>query len=119
MPTGPPVDVNATPINSTSVIVSWDPPPFELQNGVITSYSIILKTVDSGNVSLYSSNMDTFTIRSLHPFTAYVVAVAAQTSEGTGPYTNDSTMTPEDGKYWSVVILLLLEVTFCILGREE
>lgn len=101
VPTGPPVGVIATPVNSTSVFISWDPPQLEFQNGVITGYSIILTTVmvDSRSASFFSSNTGNITIRPLHPFTAHVIAVAAQNSVGTGPYTsNYSTMTPEDGK---------------------
>jgi len=101
VPTGPPVSIIGTPVNSTSVFISWDPPLLEFQNGVITGYSIILTTVmvDSRNASFFSSNMGIITIKSLHPFTAYVIAVAAQTSVGIGPYTsNYSIMTPEDGK---------------------
>ena len=73
--------------------------------------------VESRNASFFSSNTGIITIRSLHPFTAYVIAVAAQTSVGTGPYTsNYSTMTPEDGKQWSTYSFYC-EVTvwdFCI-----
>ena len=97
-PTGPPLDADATPINSTSVTISWNPPAPENQNGVITGYVINLTIVSSGDVFQYSSSRDNITIGSLHPFTTYDFTVAAQTSVGTGPYTTNSTvMTPEDG----------------------
>ena len=97
-PTGPPLDVDATPVNSTSVTISWNPPALENQNGVITGYVINLKIVGSEGVTQYSSSSDNITIGSLHPFTTYAYTVAAQTSVGTGPHTTSSTvMTPEDG----------------------
>ena len=100
-PTGPPLNVDATPVNSTSVTISWNPPALENQNGVITGYVINLTlTVGSGDISQYSSSSDNITVGSLHPFTTYDFTVAAQTSVGTGPYTTSSTvMTPEDGIY--------------------
>ena len=97
-PTGPPLDVDATPVNSTSVTISWNPPAAENQNGVITGYVINLTRVGSDDVSQYSSSSGNITIGSLHPFTTYAYTVAAQTSVGTGPHTTSSTvMTPEDG----------------------
>ena len=101
VPTGPPLDVDATPVTSTSVTISWNPPAPENQNGVITGYVINLTlTVGSEEVSQYLSSRDNITIGSLHPFTTYNFTVAAQTSVGTGPYTTSSTvMTPEDGTY--------------------
>ena len=97
-PTGPPLNVDATPVNSTSVTMSWNPPAAENQNGVITGYVINLTTVGSEGISQNSSSSDNITIGSLHPFTTYTFTVAAQTSVGTGPYTTSSTvMTPEDG----------------------
>ena len=97
-PTGPPLDVDATPVNSTSVTISWNPPAAENQNGVITGYMINLTRVGSEGISQYSSSSDNITVGSLHPFTTYAYTVAAQTSVGTGPHTTSSTvMTPEDG----------------------
>ena len=98
VPTGPPHGVDATPVNSTSVTISWNPPAAENQNGVITGYMINLTRVGSEGISQYSSSSDNITVGSLHPFTTYAYTVAAQTSVGTGPHTTSSTvMTPEDG----------------------
>ena len=108
-PTGPPLDVDATPVNSTSVTIFWNPPAPENQNGVITGYVINLKIVGSEEVTQYSSSSENITIGSLHPFTTYSFTVAAQTSVGTGPYTTNSTViTPEDG-----IALPLYNFTFC------
>ena len=97
-PTGPPLDVDATPVNSTSVTISWNPPAPENQNGVITGFMINLTRIGSEGISRYSSSSDNITVGSLHPFTTYAYTVAAQTSVGTGPHTTSSTvMTPEDG----------------------
>lgn len=90
-----------TPVNSTSLSFTWDPPPPENQNGIITGYNIRLTAVlvdNSGEVSVHLSNIGERVIGSLHPHTAYNMSVAAENSVGFGPYTaNITTMTPEDG----------------------
>jgi len=105
VPTGQPTNVSATPVNSTSVTISWDPPLPEIQNGVIVAYAINLTTVGgSGNISEYSSDRNNITVVLLNPFTTYVYTVAAQTSVGTGPFTNSFTvMTLEDGMFTALL----------------
>ena len=106
MPTGQPTNVSATPVNSTSVTISWDPPLPAIQNGIIIAYAINLTTVGgSGNVSQYSSDSNNITVWLLHPFTTYIYTVAAQTSVGTGPFTNNFTvMTLEDGMFTVITL---------------
>ncbi|XP_040194716.1 roundabout homolog 2 isoform X12 [Rana temporaria] len=72
--------------NSTSISVSWDPPPSDHQNGIIQDYRIwclgnetrfhINKTVDAAIRSVV--------IGGLYPGVQYRVEVAASTSAGTG-----------------------------------
>ncbi|XP_072275250.1 roundabout homolog 2 [Pyxicephalus adspersus] len=72
--------------NSTSISVSWDPPPLDHQNGIIQDYRIwclgnetrfhINKTVDAAIRSVV--------IGGLYPGIQYRVEVAASTSAGTG-----------------------------------
>lgn len=72
--------------NSTSISVSWDPPPPDHQNGIIQDYRIwclgnetrfhINKTVDAAIRSVV--------IGGLYPGIQYRVEVAASTSAGTG-----------------------------------
>lgn len=72
--------------NSTSISVSWDPPPPDHQNGIIQDYRIwclgnetrfhINKTVDAAIRSVV--------IGGLYPGVQYRVEVAASTSAGTG-----------------------------------
>ena len=40
-PTGPPQNFNVTPINYTTVYLSWDRPLPEEENGILTMYTII------------------------------------------------------------------------------
>ncbi|XP_039601803.1 roundabout homolog 2 isoform X3 [Polypterus senegalus] len=88
-PSAPPKSVTVLMVgnhNSTSISVSWDPPPPEHQNGIIQEYKIwcfgnesrfhINKTVDAAIRSVV--------IGGLYPGIQYRVEVAASTSAGVG-----------------------------------
>ncbi|XP_040836565.1 roundabout homolog 2 isoform X1 [Ochotona curzoniae] len=88
-PSAPPQSVTVLTVgsqNSTSISVSWDPPPPDHQNGIIQEYKIwclgnetrfhINKTVDSAIRSVI--------IGGLFPGIQYRVEVAASTSAGVG-----------------------------------
>ena len=69
-----------------SAFLTWSPPPFEQQNGVITGY-VINVTVLGSNISftLYS-NTSSYFVNTLKPFRTYICIIAAQTSIGMGPF---------------------------------
>ncbi|XP_031814684.1 roundabout homolog 2 isoform X1 [Sarcophilus harrisii] len=88
-PSAPPQSVTVLTVgnhNSTSITVSWDPPPPDHQNGIIQEYKIwcmgnetrfhINKTVDASIRSVV--------IGGLFPGIQYQVEVAASTSAGIG-----------------------------------
>lgn len=85
--------------SSTSVTLSWEPPPLENQNGVIIGYIIRITSANSGESQELQSTTATITISSLQPFTTYIIVVTAETSAGTGPYSSELMVTTqEDGK---------------------
>ncbi|XP_061213697.1 roundabout homolog 2 isoform X11 [Neopsephotus bourkii] len=88
-PSAPPQSVTVLTVgnhNSTSISISWDPPPPDHQNGVIQEYKIwclgnetrfhVNKTVDAAIRSVI--------IGGLYPGIQYRVEVAASTSAGVG-----------------------------------
>uniref|UniRef100_F6YC65 Roundabout guidance receptor 2 n=1 Tax=Ornithorhynchus anatinus TaxID=9258 RepID=F6YC65_ORNAN len=88
-PSAPPQSVTVLTVgshNSTSISISWDPPPSDHQNGIIQEYKIwclgnetrfhINKTVDAAIRSVV--------IGGLFPGVQYRVEVAASTSAGVG-----------------------------------
>ncbi|XP_055369863.1 roundabout homolog 1 isoform X6 [Betta splendens] len=87
-PSAPPREVTVTESedNGTAIIVSWQPPPEEEQNGVVQEYKIwclgnesryhINRTVDGSTLSVL--------IPSLAPGIRYSVEVAASTGAGPG-----------------------------------
>ncbi|XP_066478489.1 roundabout homolog 2 isoform X3 [Tiliqua scincoides] len=88
-PSAPPQSVTVLTVgnhNSTSISISWDPPPPDHQNGIIQEYKIwclgnetkfhVNKTVDAAIRSVV--------IGGLYPGIQYRVEVAASTSAGVG-----------------------------------
>jgi len=98
-PSSPPVNVDVSNITSRSLNATWEPPLPANRNGVITGYRLNVTVIqDSTTIQLFSSTRSLI-VNSLEPFTAYTIAVAAQTTVATGPYSKAlSVMTTEDGK---------------------
>ena len=92
-------------VNSTTVLITWQPPPLSDQNGIIITYvvNISLEVNDTVPEQYITSSLNVMVV-GLHPFSAYVVAVAAETGVGRGPFSSFTIHTPEDGKGYSVVI---------------
>ena len=93
----PPQTPSATARDSRAIVCSWDPPPFEHQNGRIIEYRINVTEVITGRVFVQVSTSTSFVVESLHPDYVYQWRVTAVTV-GEGPYTTVSSIrTPEDG----------------------
>lgn len=104
-PSGFPLDITVSVVNSSSVQLSWSPPPASQHNGVIRSYQIHITELDTTSFFLLSANLTSSVIATLHPFYSYNFSVAAVTI-GIGPFSAPHTVTTlEDGKtilkmYW-------------------
>ena len=99
-PSGFPVNVAATSLSSTSVLLSWNPPLAEQRNGIITEYYINVTEIETGSTSqLVARDTTQLFIDTLHPYYVYNFFIAAATSVGPGPYSPVFTIqTPEDGE---------------------
>ena len=99
-PTAAPQNISFASRNASSITLSWNPPPFEHQNGQIRSYSIITTHVSSGFQQQISTNSSTtnYTIEGLQPFMNYTFSLAAETV-ALGPFSLTVTIgTVEGGK---------------------
>ena len=98
VPTQSPANFVSSVLSSSSVSLSWNPPPVESQNGIIISYHLNITTLATGSVTLYTSYDTTIQVNGLVPYTTYTCLIAAETSIGRGPYTTIITFTTmEDG----------------------
>ena len=87
--------VNTT---STAIVLSWQPPPIEDQNGAITGYVLNITLLETGESQEVLTGSTNYTLDPVMPNTLYTAAVAAQTSAGRGPFSAVvSVRTLEDG----------------------
>ena len=121
-PTAPPTDVQATPINSTVIRVTWMPPDPQYINGINQGYKIHALRANSRGAAVEvevpsdTSNMlglQTGFLINLMKFTEYRITVLCFTSRGDGPVSSFvNAVTLEDGeghtyKYYPLVISLI------------
>ena len=100
VPTDFPQTLQAVMVNSSAVLVTWKPPPPEHQNGIITAYVVSVSLAGKDTTpQYYTSSSLSLTLVELLPFSTYIIAVAAETDIGRGPFSSSFTVyTPEDGK---------------------
>ncbi|KZS13597.1 Neogenin [Daphnia magna] len=100
VPSDTPQNVVAEPASSSSIIVRWDPPSLENQNGIITGYKIRYKpktgrgrlplnpgSSGAGSTATTDGSRRLYTLTGLIRGTEYQVRVSALTVNGSGPMT--------------------------------
>ncbi|MBN3315626.1 PTPRD phosphatase, partial [Atractosteus spatula] len=89
-PSAPPQDVTCSSPSSTSILVSWLPPPVELQNGILTKYSVQYAATEGEDTSPRQitdlpPESSQYLLEGLEKWTEYRVTVSAHTDVGRGP----------------------------------
>ena len=88
-------------INSTSISVYWNPPPFLDQNGDIIGYQLMITNQNRTNSSTFVvnvTNTTSYVAINLQEFEVYNFEIAAMTVIGLGPFSDAvSNQTFEDG----------------------
>ena len=78
--------MNVTIINSSVVLITWEAPVFDKQNGLIRFYLLLINETETGTQrSIPVMDELQTTVSDLHPLYNYQVQVAASTVE-TGPF---------------------------------
>lgn len=104
-PSAPPQEVTCFSSSSTSILVSWKPPPVELQNGFITKYTIQYAATEGEDTSLQEikeilPEKSRYLLENLEKWTEYRVTVTAHTDVGAGPESLPQLIrTEEDGMF--------------------
>ena len=99
VPGAPPRNISHEVLSSSEVKLSWEPPPLDQQNGIITGYLVYVLTVNRQTLGTRSSNNRAFTVTSLEEHTSYKFEIAAKTQIGVGPfYMYTETVTTLHGK---------------------
>uniref|UniRef100_A0A674MI55 protein-tyrosine-phosphatase n=1 Tax=Takifugu rubripes TaxID=31033 RepID=A0A674MI55_TAKRU len=94
-PSAPPQDIKCSSTSSTTLRVSWRPPPLESQNGALAGYRVhyqVLGPSDGGSVdqdflqeASTSASEEQVVLQRLEKWTQYRVSVSASTVVGPGP----------------------------------
>ena len=99
VPTAPPANLTVTAVTSRTATLSWDPPPYEGQNGVIREYMLSVNRSDTSFFVVLNTTLTQLTVEHLLPFRTYLFTVAAQTI-AIGPFSMEvGIQLSEDGKY--------------------
>ncbi|XP_055079619.1 protein tyrosine phosphatase receptor type Db isoform X1 [Periophthalmus magnuspinnatus] len=89
LPAAPPQNITCTSPSSTSILVSWAPPPVEFQNGILSGYTIQYSNTEGNKtfktINGISPESSSFLLGSLEKWTEYGITVRAQTEAGDGP----------------------------------
>ena len=91
-PTSPPLNLSLVASTSTSVTLSWAPPPTQYQNGVIMGYTLQVFNSSQGLLRETNTSSNGSTVDSLHPNTTYLFKVTAMTVFGRGPFSPYATV---------------------------
>ena len=89
-------------MTSTTVNINWHLIDCIERNGVITDYTVVFQEQGGAVIPGEVNVMDrTFIASGLTPHTNYIFRVAGVNSNGTGPYSNGTTvLTDEHGKFY-------------------
>lgn len=85
-PSASPNEVEATPLSSNLMSLSWVPPDLIGQNGLITNYDVLYSGGGSSNITHAVGVSTTYILAGLQPYTTYSIRVAAKNSQGRGPF---------------------------------
>ena len=104
------MSLTATQTTTTSLSLSWDPPQFDLQNGIIRYYIVYVSDLTNDTNIDFSTNETQILIESLRPYYLYNCSVAAFTI-GLGPV-SDSLMVrlPQAGKQHMDYITIVQDI---------
>ncbi|XP_017268854.1 receptor-type tyrosine-protein phosphatase S isoform X8 [Kryptolebias marmoratus] len=94
-PSAPPQEVKCKSTSSTSLLVSWHPPPLKSQNGDLTGYRVHYQVVGSSEGTsddtepmeepMILSTEERVELQQLEKWTQYHITVSASTAVGQGP----------------------------------
>ena len=110
---GTPTNFSVTYINSTALVLRWQPPPPEQRNGVITRYVINITGLSEARQEPYViyTTKTNAVVGSLHPSYTYTCKVAAETNVGPGPFSTTVAQLPEDSMFHTTYVHLVSVLT--------
>lgn len=114
-PSSAPENLKAVAIMSTSISLTWTPPPEGTHNGMIRHYTVNITEDDSERELVFYSPTTSLMVSSLHPYYTYHCRVSAITVEY-GPYTDILTVTTREDGWLHVATLLINSLIACTMS---
>lgn len=94
-PSAPPQEIKCSSTSSTSLLVSWRPPPLRSQNGDLTGYRVLYQVVSPSEGAggdpkpteepMVPPTVEQVLLQRLGKWTQYHITVSAATEVGSGP----------------------------------
>lgn len=110
MPSSPPESPKCDVLSSTSIYVTWSPPPIDSQNGKVKGYKVAYIAADEmyeKDAHVLKSTNQYLTVENLQRYTNYSVSVLAFTKIGDGVKTKQFFCTThEDGNVSTFILIL-------------
>ena len=104
-PSGTPRTIEARPVNSRSLLLAWESPLADVQNGIIREYLINISVAETGGKFQHRTTNTTLIVEGLHPHYTYSLVISAVTISP-GPYSEVYTVQmPEDGRSLGCIML--------------
>lgn len=80
-PSGQPSNSSGVALNSTHILLTWDPPPPNETNGDIQGYRLTLYIIEEDSTFTITSNTTERIVGPLHPYYTYNISIQAVTVE--------------------------------------
>ena len=115
-PSGPPQDVQALTLSSTSIRVVWKPPVESERNGLIVNYIVTYYTdQDQKKVVNTTDNSTAWEVNDLESYTRYYFIVQSENTIDVGPASEPvSNATFEDSEYMCSGVRVRVRVRVCV-----
>ena len=100
-PSGPPTNFQVTADTTRSLVLTWEPPFPQHQNGILRHYIVTIALNNTTQVNNFSTTTNTLRVTApIKPFRTYLCSVVAATI-ALGPATEDvAVQTSEDSEYF-------------------
>lgn len=110
-------NIQAVPLSSTALSLTWQPPPADKQNGIILGYFINYTEQDTGHSFQLISNTTSLTVTDRHPYYRYSFMIAAETVVGRGPLSQAHlVLTLQDGMCTMILVtyIIFVAISACV-----
>ena len=108
-PTSAPSQFHVNAINSTSIEVLWELPPYNSRGGIIRGYKLFVTPANGGSeqmINIEDNYTDVYAVSGLRVATTYRFSILAYTSVGDGPRSIGLTISTLSKKMYGIIFFV-------------